>query len=331
MDDNRRIVRVPLRPETIRAMDDLIERGVGGFADRSEFIGDAVESQILELTYPSAGGGQPSVPIMVAAAPERPQRDEVLTLGAPTARTIERSDAEILHSHMFGLHNRDYPSLWAAHFLATRYDGPIETETFMGDVTSAAWEVGRRLEHIGSSSSMKLTPIFPTNQEKSQAAVDGFRAFAIGEFLSAKGWMTVRGPLFGWGVCQLGKVDGAQFIGITEVGKDLLQRLEGLDAFLPHDEEYAQVFLDHLWQHAPLDFWGFEAVMRSAVRGITRDELVSDIAEHQADWTPAEVETNTAGYVSRCREWGLLESRQVKRRYVVTPYGESMLSKWAEQ
>ncbi|MDP3984796.1 MAG: hypothetical protein Q8Q52_07340 [Acidimicrobiia bacterium] len=312
-------------------MDELIERGVGGFQDRAEFIGEAVESQILELTYPEHGT-QPShrlrTPPSRAAVTSRRVDFSVTALGAPTADPLSVAEAEVLRGNLFGLHNRDYPSLWAAHFLATRYVGPVAVDTFKDDVTSAAWDFGRLLGELSGTSGARLTPIFPTNHDKPQSAIEGFHAFAIGEFLSSGNWMTVRGPLFGWRLCQLARRNGARLIGMTPLGLELLTKLEGITAEIPHAEPFARRFLEHLAEHAAEDFWGFETVLELVDQGVTRNELVAAIGSLREDWTESQRETNASGYISRCREWGLVEPQQQKRRYVPTELGLKVLAEW---
>lgn len=332
MEPNRRIVRVPLAPEILRQIDDLIATGMGGFQDRADFIGHAVESQILELTYPLAEG-EPELPTpaSVLAQPARDPRPNVsiseTALGPATAMPIEAGGATIERDVLYGLHNRDYPSLWAAHFLGTHYDGPTNLNTYLEEVTDAAWGFGILLDKLGGKLGLRLTPIFPTNRDKPEAAVEGFRAFAIGEFFKSDPHK-VRGPLFEWGLCDLSVETPEPMIGLTLLGVEVLDSLKGIDASVPHREAHARSFLSHLQHHAPEDFWGFKQTLDAIAEGVNRQELIDRTESLRPEWTIAQRETNAAGYVSRSREWGAVEAQQVNRRYVLSGLGERLVEEW---
>ena len=87
---------------------------------------------------------------------------------------------------IFGMHNRDYPSLWAARRLCdvTR-DGPRSYEDAVRAVLADAWAMGRRLTALDKLVAGKPSAMFPTNEEKRQSTEDGFRAFAIGHVAKA--------------------------------------------------------------------------------------------------------------------------------------------------
>jgi hypothetical protein len=57
----------------------------------------------------------------------------------------------------------------------------------------------------------------------------------------------------------------------------------------------------------------------------TRLSLVSELSTRYPDWSAPEVQTNLAGYVGRAREWGLLERKQTKGRYVATAQGPRLV------
>ena len=58
---DQRVMRVPLPVTLIREMDSVILDGLGGYATRAEFIVDAIQERILEL----------SVGVIEDAAPHR--------------------------------------------------------------------------------------------------------------------------------------------------------------------------------------------------------------------------------------------------------------------
>ena len=120
---------------------------------------------------------------------------------------------------LLGLHNRDYPSLWAAHRLA-RYtiDELVPFREFVDRATNAAWVFAARLQAIERmDGGDRLTALFPTNPAKRAAAERAFQAFAIGAIPRrvGEGRIRVSGPLFAWGVCQLVPREGELLVGLT--------------------------------------------------------------------------------------------------------------------
>ena len=77
---------------------------------------------------------------------------------------------------LFGLHNRDYPSLWALTNLASlTVDEPIPAETYYTAAIGAAWRFGELLLDIEQRNGSKVTALFPTNPEKRKTAEMAFR------------------------------------------------------------------------------------------------------------------------------------------------------------
>ena len=88
--------------------------------------------------------------------------------------------------------------------------------------------------------------------------------------------------------------------------------------------------LRHIAVWVPADF----ALMTQVVEAIhdgksDREALVEDVAGHYPAWSNKVANTNIAGYVGRSREWGLIEYRQEKRHYVLTPDAMDALSRAA--
>ena len=338
--ETTRIIRIPLPLSALRSMDELISTGVGGFGTRAEFIREAIESQVLELKFqvaPEPGLNQATtVADTVNRLPHpvnHPPADidfAATALAAPPAGIATRPRfKEARPGTLYGLHNRDYPSIWSARHLAlAAHDGPVELKRFFADVTRAAWEFGELLLRLEAESRERLTPIFPTNRDKPQSAEEGFQAFAVGEISVADGMPSATGPLFVWGLATLSTTEGQLEIGATDLLEGFLSDLDGISAHLPHGEEHAEAFLRHLEAHAPGDFWGFVTVTRAAAESPSRDALIAAFAEGPYDWTAAQIETNAAGFVSRCREWGLVQQKQVHRRYRLTEFGEWLLRRW---
>lgn len=246
--------------------------------------------------------------------------------GFTVANGIARSKKEPL----LGLHNRDFPSIWAAHQLADLTpDEPIPAPQFFELATREAWRYAESLLELEKQSKTKLTALFPTNTAKPQSAEEGFRAFAIGTVArksNADGTFQTTGPLFAWQLAQLVKPNGTLHIGLTEIGYQLLEALDGLTLRWPHEHEYAGRFFDHLQRHAPSDWEGFEQLLRAVADTPTRTELVEFFNSWQPDWSEKTANTNAAGFVARGREWGLVTPKLIDGRYVLTEFGRTTLN-----
>jgi len=243
---------------------------------------------------------------------------------------VEDGHAVFKQEPLFGLHNRDYPSLWALTVAARMTaDGPAPASRVYAEATREAWRYASSMTDLEKKVSGKPTALFPTNTAKPQSAEDGFRAFALGVInrkLNADGRFETAGPLFSWQVVQLVKSDnGPPSLGLTAAGWDLVEAMAGLTLAWPHEREYADRFFVHLREHAPWDWAGFEQLLAFVQERPTRMELAAQFGSWQPAWSSAMQNTNAAGFVARAREWGLLEGKLIDGRYALTEYGESML------
>lgn len=350
-----RIIRVPLGVGLIRSMDALILEESGGLRSRAEFIREAVENLVLELSYPEAPSEPtPSLPSptrQAATSPREPlekssgvspvrirsaaskdgdqwnvlrdQLIEVSTLGALSPVAFSSTSGMVVEDRpLFGLHNRDFASLWAAHHLGgMTADSLVPIETYYRSVVDAAWKFGEKLTMLTGGSRSAVTALFPTNVEKREAAEEAFRSFALGTANRVDGVVRASGPLFQWALCGIEYSADQLMVGLTPEGHELLQDLAELALTLPQPPGLATRFLRHLARFAPGDWWGFRLILEAARDGISRSDLVGLFAEAEPNWTVNECATNTAGYVSRTREWGLLEMKQVARQYRLTEFG----------
>src|SRR5262245_42762858 len=224
----QRIMRVPLPVPLIREMDAVILKGLGGYSTRAEFIVDAIQERVLELSIGGVedAGAPPSaslatleaVPPLVApvlAAPEAGNVTTAMTALEPPGHVVTIADKDNLSRpegvHLFGLHNRDYPSLWAlAHLAALNPGRPVPAETFYDHVVHEAWLFGELLMAVERRSGIKCTALFPTNPGKRKPAEMAFRTFAIGDYSSAGRTFATTGPLFEWGLVGLTEGDGKE-------------------------------------------------------------------------------------------------------------------------
>jgi hypothetical protein len=249
-------------------------------------------------------------------------------LQVPTTGFILESEIDTARPEgrpLFGLHNRDYPSLWALTQLASlTQDGPIPVEAFYSEVIRRAWKFGELLRVIEQRTGIKRTALFPTNLEKRKSAEMGFRTFAIGDYRPvADTTFTTNGPLFEWQVVGLTVGEEKQpLIGITAAGWELLNRITGISIDEPHPRDASAYFFDHLRVHSPADHKAFMEILQAiGLGGASRQEVLDQTAKVWPDWTENEVSTNSAGYIARTREWGLVEQKQKSSRYHLTVLG----------
>ena len=348
-DHRKRIMRIPLPVPLIREMDAVIIDGIGGYSTRSEFIVDAIQERILELTIeevedagappapPRDTPGEPGPPDTMAGQPpsdsstfatmentELTHRETGFTL-APDD-DLSRPEGEAL----FGLHNRDYPSLWALSRLAEMAkEEPITVTDYHTRIFQEAWGFGKRLLAIEKRTGRKCTALFPTNPDKRQSAEARFGMFAIGTFrIGGNNTITTSGPLFEWRTAGLsGSVD-EPLISLTAGGWQILAALRGVSVKEPHPPASTLAFLTHLKEHAPADSRGFIEIMRAiGPDGATRQSVLNHAGTQWPEWTKNMVSTNAAGYIARAREWGLVEPKQSKLHYHLTPFGVEQLTR----
>jgi len=331
-----RLVRVRFPSALLRQIEDLLEAGVGGYMDRSELVVDAVRERLLEL-------GETHVP-SVATATNDIVKDEPVLIPpsewgrlAPSAivldgvlSPIESRDDISQKGPLFGLHNRDFPSLWALVELGRlTTEGPIPYSEFMTEVADSAWRYGEKLCALEQIGHKGLTGLFPTNPDKREASEGRFLNFGVGEAKATEGGWTTRGPLFQWGVAGIVVSEGVGCMGVTSLGAQLIGEVVGLTPDAPHPRQRAVGFAEFLRASAPDDWWGFQRLLTAVGAGAsTRDEVAIHFhgSRFGDDWTKNEVSTNAAGYVARAREWGFLEQKQQDGRYVLTDFGREQLA-----
>jgi hypothetical protein len=349
---DERIVKIPLPLGLIREIDESIVAGLGGYSTRTEFFRDAAEGLLFELKYEPApaepvphdashtyapdrhvSATEPlsrSVSPTVDRASREPAFPSSLIDGlAATALRLEAEGepvaeemAEVDDEPLFGMHNRDYPSLWVAFRLAARTAvGPVPYEPFVDEVTEEAWDYANALLSLEESTGRKLTALFPTNRAKPQSAADGFKAFAIGSVAVGEDSARAEGPLFSWRICQVQRApDGHLLLGLTMRGWRLLRDLDGITLETPHSPELARTFLHHLREQSPGDWWGFSAVLSAVAAQPTRVELLEAFRGERPDWSSGIAATNAQGYIARAREWGLVQPKQLYGRYSLTDF-----------
>jgi hypothetical protein len=225
------------------------------------------------------------------------------------------------------LHGRDYPSLWCLYWLARlSAEAPLELNTYLVQVTKFAWEFATLLTEYDLNRPLKVTTMFPTSKRNPGSAGQTFQAAAVGGLLRRRdGTRIAVGPLPLWEAASVFEREGTILIAPTQVGLDLLGALEGLSLELPHGSGHAQAFLDHLQQHAPGDFSDFMTVLRIVTTEPNRGELIDEVRSSDVGESQKLADVYAQSYVSRGREWGLVEPRMVAGSYLLTQTGRAIV------
>lgn len=282
----------------------------------------------------SANGQAPSGPAVSQSVVDQ-NLEAISDLARTALKTKTRGQAvsggiaRFKQEPLLGLHNRDYPSLWALSLLAEMaYEEPVPAPLFVEEATRQAWRYAQALGGLEKRTKIKLTALFPTNMVKPQSAEEGFRAFAIGTIArkpGADGHVDTSGPLFSWQAAQLVKPNGTIHIGLTPAGWELTEAMLGLTLDWPHGREFAERFFAYLREHAPWDWSGFDQILSVVSESPTRPELAARFASWQPEWTSAMANTTSSGYIARARAWGVVEPKMIEGRYALTDFGRSML------
>lgn len=340
-----------------------VAREVGSLEGVNQWITEAARVRLAgpgpEQRFDSAPAqlSAPAVelPEHLNHAPE-PAGDGLLSVSAtelpmpPSDATLfNGSAAEVVDDVLFGLHNRDYPSLWAlAHLAQFAHSGSVPLDAFFDAVADAATDFNRRvLEPLREGALFPRVQHDPSDfdeMKKIESSRNRFLNFAVAEAPRARSGdgatpAAYRGPLPQWKVAAIDDTaaDGPM-IGLTAAGRDLLHSLNGLNVVEPHGEEHARAFLKHLRRHASEDHLGFRLIVEAIGDGNDRTATNENFVESwtaqtgtspRAPWKLNEGSTNTAGYVARAREWGLVEPKQRNRRYHLTTLGEELRSSGA--
>lgn len=341
-DENLRPVKFLLPASVVRAMDQAILQRQGGYADRHELARDAIEAHVIELLYGAdshdatddsrLGGGavlspQPSpevsAQLSVADTALAPAKRGIVHVGATM-----RTNAEPL----LGLHNRDYPSLWAlrqiAEVVSSSDKGTTSVEETFAEVTKRAWTFAAGLNELDQARKYKVSALFPANRDKPQSSSDTFRTFALGTFTYPRETgqpVQATGPLAAWRALAVTHDGTRLHVGLTVDGWNLLETIAGITIDQPHDADVAARFLAHILPRHAGERWAFGHLLH-VLDGdnVGRAELAATFAQAR-DWSKSVAESTAQGYVARAREWGLVEMKLHEGRYRLTDSGHQHL------
>ena len=179
-------------------MDECIVEGYGGYGNWHEFARDALENFALDLLHANdadAALAETAERRTAAAAPEGARRKagprtepseelpaaewpasaveqarimsiEETAIAAPVRTfAVENSLARVKEEPLIGLHNRDWPSIWALSAMAeVAAGGAVPPRDAYAAVTDRAWALARSLvslEDRGGRNSRRFCPRIP--------------------------------------------------------------------------------------------------------------------------------------------------------------------------
>lgn len=334
-DTPRRLVKLYLPVETVRKMDAAILRSGGAYFDRAEFVNEALLDRLAEESH----GRVESLPLELKPRPLTAVAESNVEFAPEIVESIGLFGDWLSNGPVptlppapgpeanFGLHNRDYPTIWACDVLGrmTAEAGtPIAWQTFSEQLLRTSWAVGRQLaaDDAESGRPVKARVGFPTNTAKKEAAERRFLAHAFG-LPTARG---NPGPVFVFRWVGVEHAEGELRIALTDAGVGAIRALaETGDLRPPFGEAAWRIFVDHLAEHVPAELKAWLSVLELLRKQPNRTELVNQCS---AWWHGTEAATNAMSYVSRGREWGLVEATlRPDNRYALTERGVAELER----
>jgi Arc/MetJ-type ribon-helix-helix transcriptional regulator len=325
-----RLVKLVLPAELVRHMDRAILSAAGAYQDRSEFVAEAIRDRLAE----EEALRDPDVPPLSArvgaagleqAASHGHPTEESAVAGSLELGRWRRSSPHVLaavptHQMNFGLHNRDLPTLWAFDRLALMTADarePVEWTSYIERIRNEAIYVAEhlRMRDLGHLTALRVGVGFPKPGPKLAASIERFVASSIGSNRRADG------PFF---VLALAAV-ADEFPGRlspTDAGlrvlADMIER--GLGISLPQPPAAFECWWDYIRALAPVESAAWLKVLQAVTHEPTRDELTG----HFPEWRGHLATTNTVGFISRSREWGLVEPALVEGRYRLSDLGRAV-------
>lgn len=325
-------------------MDRRILASDGAYQDRNEFVTEAIRDRLTEDAALDADDSQVDSP----SSRERTQRAP-LNMDENSARSItvhHRSTIESRHPVMsaggqmslgdwqrdssctvparrsdqvsFGLHNRDFPTLWAMDRLATMTGrGAVGWQQFLGVAREEGAGVGEqlRLHDLEHGITIPIGIGFPKPGTKKAASVERFVNAMIGTARRADG------PMFA--LALIGFADSERtMVAPTDAGLAAFGNMvdHGLGTDLPQPASAFERWWEHLSEWAPAERAAWLKVLRVAIDASNRDELVAQFPE----WRGHIATTNTVGFIGRSREWGLMHPELHDGRYLLTGLGQTV-------
>lgn len=337
-----RLIKVLLPPKLVERLDVFINASAA-YADRTAVMVDALDGFLTEATAESSGGTDDGAVVatdgtartehlggQVAASTAasgvgsvRPAVETIepavarslLTLRGPS-RPVEPVPATPTRQDdvTWGMHNRDFPTLWAARHLLSSCEsnrGAVELDAWTRDVATAANYIG---DGLRDHDDWDLSG-FPTSSSKTGTTRVQNRFLT---FFAADPDGT--GPLIDFGLAAC-TGDTPTRIGPTAAALDVLAALDG---YAPCNGEVLNgeqrsAWIAQLRTYRPADVDLFTDIITAIAAGTDRrDALVEAVAASgRSAWSATTAATNVNGAIGRLRELGLIARRQTKGRYVL--------------
>jgi hypothetical protein len=341
---SKRLVKVILHADLVRRMDRRILASGGAYEDRAEFIAEAILDRLTEeeaLLEPgaavherassrghhrSAAGGQGSHTRRLTDTPPEigangPLLDTTLELGCWRDRgplpVVRMSPTNRVN---FGLHNRDLPTLWALDrlvgMIGEKHE-PQPWEAFLDRLRGEGSRAGALLRQhdLAAPKILAVGTGFPKPGAKQASSVERFISAAVGN--NRRG----DGPFFVLGLAGFTNPERTRIApsepGLQVLG-DMLQHGFGLS--LPQPEAAFHDWWRFIAERAPAEHAAWRKVLAVVASEPTREELVFRFPE----WPGNVAATNTVGFISRSREWGLVEPELADERYRLTELGRAV-------
>lgn len=333
--DSLRLVKTLLPVALVREMDQAILASGGAYAGRDEFITEAIRDRMAEDRVRPQGAGLAPV-VMLEEIRGTAQPAPATAFAAPPEGVATLPKA-VVSEDLYGLHNRDYPTLWAAASLALivgARGAPIPWAEFRSSMLEAAWSLGSQLAQLDRErprGTMKAGIGYPVNREKRESAESRFTEHMLGTVRTDG---SPRGPLFALALAGLElapsmdtpgpKRDRSSsfepFVAPTTQACELLTTLARIQigARPPHSDPAWRAFSTHLRSHAASDYKSWMDVLEAIEARTPRAHLADAFRER---WPGNAADTNIYGYLSRGREWGLVDAQLTDREYVLTERG----------
>lgn len=326
-----RLVKLLLPADLIRGMDRAILVAAGAYQDRNEFVAEAIRDRLLE----EATVAKPASPRRPAVAQDErrrrsaesfihdPSLDRSVELGLWRDRPPPSLPATPSTDINFGLHNRDFPTLWALDRLALMTadeHAPVAWDRFLDRVRSEGASLGEslRMRDLEKPTALRVGVGFPKPGLKISASVERFVASNVGSGRRADG------PFFVLALAAFAD-RGHERIAPTDAGlrvlADMVER--GLSSELPQPPAAFECWWNYTSKLAPVEHAAWLKVLRVIEGQPTRQALTHEFPE----WRGHTATTNTVGFVSRSREWGLIEPELVEGRYRLTSLGRTIVGR----
>jgi Arc/MetJ-type ribon-helix-helix transcriptional regulator len=330
-----RLIKLVLPAELVRGMDRAILAAAGAYQDRNEFVAEAIRDRLVEE---AALRDIPSRPASDEKAPKRPTRarlhrlepqaviqgaslDGSVDLGSWRDGSPASLPALPTTEVNFGLHNRDFPTLWALDRLAmlsADEGAPVAWDRFLDRVRDESEFLGERLRmrDLAKPTALRVGIGFPKPGPKIAASIDRFVASNVGSGRRADG------PFFVLALAAFADREHER-LAPTDAGlrvlSDMIER--GLGPDLPQPPDAFECWWGYTSELAPAEHAAWLKVLQVIEGEPTREALTHQFPE----WRGHTATTNTVGFVSRSREWGLTEPEMIEGRYRLTNLGRTVL------